>query len=306
MIRLAIDTKSIYFEIANQIIQYAIDKYEMKILDYLYLSLTDHISFCVKRVLDGVVISNYYVREMQRLNPKEFDVGCYAIQVIQDRTGVEIPKDDRKEMKRYIIYFIGVVILATGLTLNTKAGLGVSPIISVPFSISEIFDLNFGNLTLVLYSGFIITEMILHKKDKRLRLLDLLQLPFSLIFTRFLNLFTYIIPDFNEYSILLRLFALFLAIVLTGIGAATMLNMNLIPNPGDGIVQAIATKIQKNIGFTKNCVDFISLCTTIFIGLCFAHSVVGVGLGTVLAMIGVGRVISVYQFAYDKMSSFHT
>ena len=37
----------------------------------------------------------------------------------------------------------------------------------------------------------------------------------------------------------------FLAIVLTGIGAATMLNMNLIPNPGDGIVQAIATKIQK-------------------------------------------------------------
>ena len=44
-------------------------------------------------------------------------------------------------MKRYIIYFIGVVILATGLTLNTKAGLGVSPIISVPFSISEIFDL---------------------------------------------------------------------------------------------------------------------------------------------------------------------
>ena len=45
------DTKSIYFEIANQIIQYAIDKYEMKILDYLYLSLTDHISFCVKRVV---------------------------------------------------------------------------------------------------------------------------------------------------------------------------------------------------------------------------------------------------------------
>lgn len=87
--------------------------------------------------------------------------------------------------------------------------------------------------------------MILHKKDKRLRLLDLLQLPFSLIFTRFLNLFTYIIPDFNEYSLLLRLFVMFLAIVLTGIGAATMLNMNLIPNPGDGIVQAIAAEIKK-------------------------------------------------------------
>ena len=40
-------------------------------------------------------------------------------------------------------------------------------------------------------------------------------------------------------------FVLFLAIVLTGIGAATMLNMNLIPNPGDGIVQAIAAEIKK-------------------------------------------------------------
>ena len=54
-----------------------------------------------------------------------------------------------------------------------------------------------------------------------------------------------LIPDFNEYSLLLRLFVLFLAIVLTGIGAATMLNMNLIPNPGDGIVQAIAAEIKK-------------------------------------------------------------
>ena len=65
-------------------------------------------------------------------------------------------------MKRYIIYFIGV-ILATGLTLNTKAGLGVSPIISVPFSISEIFDFEFWKFNTGVVFGFIITEMILHK-----------------------------------------------------------------------------------------------------------------------------------------------
>ena len=69
MIRLAIDTKVYILKLVNQIIQYAIDKYEMKILDYLYLS--DGSYFLLrKRVLDGVVISNYYVREMQRLNQK--------------------------------------------------------------------------------------------------------------------------------------------------------------------------------------------------------------------------------------------
>ena len=131
-------------------------------------------------------------------------------------------------MKRLIVYFIGVVILATGLTLNTKAGLGVSPIISVAYSFSEIFKLNFGDITLIYYSLFILTEIILHHGNRKQQLLDLFQLPFSIVFTRFLNLFTYLIPDYGNSTFLIKLFVLFGAIVLTGIGAATMLNTNLI------------------------------------------------------------------------------
>ena len=52
---------------------------------------------------------------------------------------------------RVLIYIAGLLILAMGLTLNTKAGLGVSPIISVSYSVSEITHHNFGNTTLVLY-----------------------------------------------------------------------------------------------------------------------------------------------------------
>ena len=39
---------------------------------------------------------------------------------------------------RSLFYIIGLLVLALGLTLNTKVGLGVSPIISVSFSISTI------------------------------------------------------------------------------------------------------------------------------------------------------------------------
>ena len=41
---------------------------------------------------------------------------------------------------RVLFYVIGLIVLALGLPLNTKTGLGVSPIISVAYSISEIFD----------------------------------------------------------------------------------------------------------------------------------------------------------------------
>ena len=50
---------------------------------------------------------------------------------------------------RIFFYVLSMLILAMGITLNTKTGLGVSPIISVSYSVSEIFHLNFGNVTLI-------------------------------------------------------------------------------------------------------------------------------------------------------------
>lgn len=211
---------------------------------------------------------------------------------------------------RWLFYITGLLILAMGLTLNTKAGLGVSPIISVSYSISEIFHLNFGNMTLVLYSIFVIVELILHAvqgknnsgKDRKLIfLMDVLQIPLSLVFTRFLNLFGSLLPDFfagssdwSEY-LPLRLVVLALAIACTGVGASMSLSMRLVPNPGDGIVQTIADCIQKNTGFTKNCFDLFNITVTIVLGLVLTHHLVGVGVGTVLAVIGVGRVIALFQ-----------
>ena len=68
--------------------------------------------------------------------------------------------------KRLLIYFVGLFILALGLTLNTKANLGVSPIISVPYSISQITGLNFGDLTFIEYALFVFVEIMIHLSEK--------------------------------------------------------------------------------------------------------------------------------------------
>ena len=71
---------------------------------------------------------------------------------------------------------------------------------------------------------------------------------------------------------------------------------------GDGIVQAIADTIHKSVGFTKNCFDLTNITITIVLSFVFAGHLVGVGVGTVLAMIGVGRTIAVFNhFTYSKM-----
>lgn len=229
---------------------------------------------------------------------------------------------------RALFYIIGLLVLALGLTLNTKTGLGVSPIISVAYSTAVISGHNFGNMTLVLYSLFVAIELILHlirehryveeshgalvqagKRDRKLIfLMDILQIPLSLIFTRFLNVFSTLIPDFYSGSessageMVFRIIVLVIAIILTGIGAAMSLNMRIVPNPGDGIVQAIADTAHKSVGFTKNCFDVLNISITITLSLIAAGHLVGIGVGTILAMIGVGRTIAVFNhFTYDKM-----
>ncbi len=74
-------------------------------------------------------------------------------------------------------------------------------------------------------------------------------LPLSLVFTRFMNLFKAVIPYEHGY-LPTDLLVLLAGIVLTGIGAAMTVDMQLIPNSGDGIVNSIARR-GRELGFTK-------------------------------------------------------
>ena len=88
---------------------------------------------------------------------------------------------------------------------------------------------------------------------------------------------------------------LIVALILTGIGAAMSLDMRIVPNPGDGIVQAIADCIHKSVGFTKNCFDVCNVTITITISLICSGKLYGIGVGTILSVIGVGRVIAFFN-----------
>ena len=205
---------------------------------------------------------------------------------------------DKKRLQ-ILVYVVGMFILAIGLTLNTKANLGVSPIISVPYSISQITGLNFGDLTFVVYAIFVVIQIIIHIRLKNYKRIvsDILQLPLSLIFTRLLNIFSTYIPTAQNLGI--RFIVLTLAIICTGVGAAMSLSMQLVPNPGDGIVQSLAEGFNKSVGLTKNLFDCFNLCITLCISIFIAHQIVGVGIGTLIAVLGVGRVIALFHHIFE-------
>ena len=203
--------------------------------------------------------------------------------------------------KRVLIYLIGMIVLALGLTLNTKTSLGASAIVSVPFTVSEAYGLDFGNMTFAIYALFIIVEIIL---DRRNIILTLLQLPLSIVFTRFMNIFKAVIP-YSSSNLILNIAVAVVAIALTAAGAFLTIHMDLIPNPGDGLVSAISKKTGLELGRCKNCVDIGCVLVSAAVGLINGNILMGIGIGTVMSMVLVGRFLSLINRAFrEKLLRF--
>lgn len=191
--------------------------------------------------------------------------------------------------KRICIYILGIFILGLGLVLNSKTGLGVSPIISVPFACSQMSSLSFGRCTSIAYIVLVIIQLLVYRK---ITLSVLLQIPFSYLFGLLIDFYNALLP-ISHPSFIIAFFILLLAIFCTALGAFLMVNMELIVNPGDGYVNAFAKVTGKPFGNVKLITDCIMITITLVLSLSLAGHIYGLGLGTILAAMLTGTTISV-------------
>ena len=103
IIQLANEIDVEYFEVAKTIIDYAIENYQMELMEYIYLSLTDHIAQTVKRIQSGILIPNLYNVAIRQFNAREYDIGVFAVELAKEKLGVSIPEE---EIGNIAIHFI--------------------------------------------------------------------------------------------------------------------------------------------------------------------------------------------------------
>ena len=195
-------------------------------------------------------------------------------------------------MRRLIVYTVGITLLAIGLTLNTASGLGATPVITMPLTISESWGFDYAIVVFCMYCCFALLQFLLNGAKHPGK--ALIQISFSFIISALLSIFTRIIhitPD----SIVESLFILVCAIIACAAGIFMMLQADLISNPADVFAHTIARILKKEPGIGKNILD----CSCVLISAVIA-TVTGIGLhnigvGTLISAVCVGRVLALFH-----------
>lgn len=192
---------------------------------------------------------------------------------------------------RLVIYIAGMVILCFGIVLNTKTGLGVAAINSVPYCISRLTPLTLGTCTFILYGIFILAQTLIVRK---LKAKILLQFPMAILFGRLVDFFDNLLA-FTASDYLTGFLLLAAAILLTAFGVTLSVGMDMIPNAADGMVNTLAQAAGWPFGKMKYTFDIGMMCLTILISLIFAHHLIGIGLGTVFSALLIGRAAGLFR-----------
>lgn len=199
-------------------------------------------------------------------------------------------------LKRIILYLAGLAVLSFGVVLNMKAGYGVAPINCIPYSISVITGRSLGFVTALTYLLFVAAQIVI--MGKKFTPLVFLQMPVSIIFGYYTNLFNENI-QFGELQTPIRFFLLIAAIFCVSLGVVITIRMKLVPNAPDALIAQIAQSTGRNFGLIKNWFDIICVSFTFLIGVIAGGRVIGIGAGTLAAVILTGRIIHMINSIWD-------
>ena len=210
-----------------------------------------------------------------------------------------------KNMKvRIPMYFVGLFIMTIGIALSVKSNLGVSPVSSIPYTMTCVWGIEMGKATIIFHAALVLIQILILRK--RFKPINLLQVVVGIVFgyfTTFCNYLATFLPSTD--NIAMRIVLMLVSTVFIAVGIFFYLPANLIPLAGEGVMQAVSdvTKIEFSkvkIGFDCSIV-IISVITCL---ICI-HSLGSVGVGTVIAafLVGfnLGRVNKAFGAKRDKL-----
>ncbi|EKQ55520.1 MULTISPECIES: BglG family transcription antiterminator LicT [unclassified Clostridium] len=97
------DIPTEHVSLCYDIIEYAKNILNVELNDYIYVTLTDHISYALKLFEEGLNRPNALIWEIKKFYPKEFEIGLKALEFIESETNKKLPEDEAGNIALHLI-----------------------------------------------------------------------------------------------------------------------------------------------------------------------------------------------------------
>lgn len=199
----------------------------------------------------------------------------------------------KRYVSRYLWFVIGVVINAFGIALITKAAMGTSPISSVSYVLSLEFPFSLGQFTFAVNMLFILGQAVLLKRE--FKLVQLLQIAVNVIFSLFIDVGMLLLFWLQPTTLVVQILSLLAGCAVLGLGISIEVAPDVLMVPGEGMVNAIARVSKKRFGTVKILFDVTLVAIAAVLSLVFFGQLRGLGLGTLVSALLVGKFVNLYQ-----------
>ena len=196
-------------------------------------------------------------------------------------------------LPRYLWFLAGVLINSFGVALITRAALGTSPISSLPYVLSFRFPVTLGQFTFAMNLFFILGQVLLLRRD--FQPIQLLQVAVNAVFSAFIDVSMGLLSWLEISSLPMAVLVLALGCAVLAFGISIEVAPRVLMVPGEGIVQAIAAVTGWRFGNVKVGFDAALVATALVLSLLFFHRLQGLGAGTILSALAVGRFVNLYN-----------
>ena len=206
----------------------------------------------------------------------------------------------KETIKRYILFIISLFFSGLGVAFTKHGELGVSPVSSV----ANVINYRFPNISLgtclILWNVLLILGQVLIQR-KNFKLIQLLQLPLSVVFGLFTDLGMIIVDKIPVNSYPAQLCMIFIGITIRSFGVALAVIANEILNSAEAFVKAISDSINKPFGNVKIVFDVSCVLIAVVLSLIFFNgTIVGTREGTFIAAFLTGWLVKVYTGLLQK------
>lgn len=210
-------------------------------------------------------------------------------------------KINKTVVKKYILFLIGLFIASMGVAFSTKAGLGTSPVASVPYSISLINQmLTFGGW-LNLMSVMQILVQIAVQKGKCNYAEIAIQTVLAFVYGYLTNFSCWLIKDITVTTYPMQFGFMLLGCIILAFGIWVQVKGGVAMLPGEAMNRAISTVTGKRYENIKIFFDILYIAVSAVMCFVFIGSLKGVREGSIIAALAVGNIIKVYNGIFDKI-----